>query len=276
MSSAFTAYFKEKMEIELGKVSGIKVIGSRTVSQYLKSHGIEFDGTAQGLAQISGADATIVGSYWELDDRIELKTQIVGRVTGETLGSSHITFPSALIPKSISLRPDNFSQIQSDLALLKDNPSGSELKVVIWTDRGDGGVYKEKEKLLVYVKSNKDCYVKVVYHDASGKNIQVFPNTYSEKTVKITANTVYTIGGEDSPFTFEVSEPFGTELIKAFASTSPLPEPDASDLQDAGNGMFIIKKSTRDMVAMFKGKTVQGGDFAESSVSLTTVQDLPH
>lgn len=272
MSSAFTAYFKEKIEVESAKFGGIKVIGSKSMSGYLKSHGIEFDGTAQGLATIAGADATIIGSYWELDDRIEIKTQVISRGTGESLGSANVTFPSRYIPKSINHKPDNFSQIQSDLALLADDRAGSELKVVVWTDRGDGGVYKENEKLLVYVKANKDCFLRVIYHDASGNNIQIFPNALSEKSMTVKANTVYTIGGEESPFSFTVGEPFGTELIKALASTQPFPEYEKSDTEVVGQGLFLLKKSTRDILSRLKSS--RQGEVAEASVSLTTVKSL--
>lgn len=274
MSSAFTAYFKEKIEVESSKLSGIKVIGSKSMSGYLKSHGIEFDGTHQGLAAISGADATIIGSYWELDDRIEIRTQIISRATGESLGSANVSFPVRYIPKSIDHKPDNFSQIQSDLALLKDEHTMSELKVVVWTDRGDGAVYKENEKLLVYVKANKDCYVRVIYHDAGGNNIQIFPNALSEKSFKVSANTVYTIGGEDSPFSFTIGEPFGTELIKAFASSTPFPEFTKSEAEMVGQGMYLLKKSTRDILS--KLKSSKQSELTEASVSLTTVKKLDY
>jgi hypothetical protein len=276
MTSAFTAYFKDKLEVELSKISGMKVIGSKDVSLSLKSKGIEYDGTAQGLAAVSGADATLIGSYWELDDHIEIRAQIISKVVGAAMASANMTFSSKLIPKSISCRPDNFSQIQADLALLRDDKANSDLKVVVWTDRGDGGVYKEKEKLVVYVKANKDCYVKVIYHDALGNNIQVFPNELSAKHEKITANTVYTIGGKDSKFEFQVSEPYGTELIKAFASTEPFAEFDKSDVEPTGNGLFVLKRNTKDMLAQVKGIPTAKKDteYAESSVSLTTVKDL--
>ncbi len=277
MTSSFTAYFKNILEIEFGKINNIKVIGSRDVSLSLKSKGIEYDGTSQGLAAISGADATLIGSYLDLDDdRMELSAQIISRATGASMASTKIIFPSRLIPKSISFKPDNFSQIQADLALLKDDKANSDLKVVVWTDRGDGGVYKEKEKLLIYVKANKECYVKVIYHDALGNNIQVFPNQLSGKPDKIAANTVYTIGGKDSKFEFVVSEPFGTELIKAFASTEPFSEFEQGDIEPSGNGLFVLKRNTKDMLAQVKGVPMNHKDaqFSESSVSLTTVKDL--
>jgi hypothetical protein len=276
MTSAFTAYFKDKLEVEMSKISGMKVIGSKDVSLSLKSKGIEYDGTAQGLAAISGADATLIGSYWELDDRIEIRAQIISKVTGAAMASANMVFVSRLIPKSISYKPDNFSQIQADLALLRDDKASSDLKVVVWTDRGDGGVYKEKEKLLIYVKANKDSYVKVIYHDALGNNIQIFPNERSGRQEKIAANTVYTIGGENSKFEFVVSEPFGTELIKAFASTEPFDEFDKGDIEPTGNGLFVLKRNTKDMLSQVKGIQInkKGALFSESSVSLTTVKDL--
>ncbi len=276
MSSEFTAYLKEKIENEMGKITNMKVIGSKDISTYLNSHGIKFDGTAQGLAAIANADATITGNYWDMDKDMEIKTQIIARGTGQALGSANIKIPKSYIPESISFKPDNFSQIQTDLALLQDNTSNDKLKIVVWTDKGDGGVYRDKERMIVYLKSNADCYIKLVYHDAGGNNILIFPNKHSDKNIQIKANTVYSIGGDEETarFKFEIGPPFGTELIKAFASTKPIPDMDLTEMDELENGLFLIKKDTKSILKSFKESVLSGSkdDFAEASVSLTSVR----
>ncbi len=276
MSSEFTAYLKDKIESEMGKITTMKIIGSRDIAAYLSSHGVKFDGTAQGLAAIANADATITGSYWDLDNDMEIKTQIIARHTGQSLGSANIKIPKSFVPESISFKPDNFSQIQNDLALLQDNTENQKLKIVVWTDKGDGGVYRDKDRMIVYLKSNIDCYVKLVYHDAGGNNILIFPNKFSAKNVQIKANTVYTVGGDDdaSNFKFEIGPPFGTELIKAFASTKPIPDMDLTSIDEMDNGLFLIKKDTKSILKAFKESVLSEsqGSFAEASVSLTSVK----
>lgn len=275
MSSEFTAYLKDKIETAIGAIPSVKVISAREMAHYLSSHGILFDGTAQGLAAIANADAVVTGSYWDTDKEIEIKTQIINR-QGQTLGTAAIRIPRSFLPSSISLQPDNFTQIQTDLALLEDNTQNKKLKIVVWTDKGDGGVYRENERLIVYLKANQDCYVKLVYHDAAGNNILIYPNQYTEKNALIKANTVYTIGGDDdgSKFRFEISAPFGTELIKAFASTRPIPDLERTSLQELDNGLFLIRKDTKSILQTFKQSLLKDSpdEFAESSVSLTTVK----
>ncbi len=271
MSSAFSAYFKGKIEVELGKISGLNIVKDNILSQQLKSKAKEFEGTAESMAQVTDADAAIVGSYWELDDRVEVRLQAVSQTSGEAIGNANISFPAKYVPQSIPLRPDNFAIAQSDLELLRDIDEAGELKVVVWTDRGNGAVYHENESLKIYLKASSACYVYVVYHDAAGNNVLIYPNQLSERDVRIDAGRVFELGGHDTPFEFTVAPPFGTELIKVFASSKPLPA--LQGLQAIGNGMHVITMKTSDLVNRLRQHGA-GSIYTEASVSLTTVKGL--
>lgn len=271
MSSSFSAYFKGKIEVELGKISGLNVVKENVLSQLLKSKAKEYEGTAESMAQVTESDAAIIGSYWELDDKVEVRLQAISQATGEAIGSANMSFPARYIPKSISLHPDNFPLAQNDLEILKDSHRSQELDVTVWTDRGDGAVYKENESLKIYLKSSKTCYVSVVYHDAGGNNILIYPNDLAAGNVQIQGGRVFELGGRDTPFEFTVAPPFGTELIKVFASDRPLPA--LSGLQPVGNGMYMIGLKTADLADHLR-RQAKTALYTEASASLTTVKGL--
>lgn len=268
MSSAFASYFRGKVEVELGKGHGLNIVKESVLADQLKSKGGEYAGTVESLAQITGSDAAVVGSYWELDDQVEVRLQAVSQLTGQAIGSANFSFPSKWVPKSISMRPDNYSSAQHDLEILKDSRE-SQLKIVVWTDRGESAVYREGEKMKVFLKATETCYVQVVYRDAGGNHIQIYPNDLSEEHARIEGGRVFELGGKDTPFEFVIGPPFGTELIKVFASSKPLTK--VPNRQAVGNGMYAINLSAADLIAAMRQHAVDG-KYGEASVTLTSVK----
>lgn len=79
--------------------------------------------------------------------------------------------------------------------------------------------YRIGEKIVVYFRSDRDCYLTLLNIGTSGKLTVLFPN-YLVQNNFIKANTMYAIPGEEYPFDYELSGPPGIEKIKAIATTS--------------------------------------------------------
>jgi len=92
------------------------------------------------------------------------------------------------------------------------------LSIRMWTEKE---IYTIKEKVKVFLLPNKNCYVKVIYNDADGNVLQIFPNQH-KKDNYFKANILYQIPDDSAPYEFTVSSPIGEEKITVFASTSPL------------------------------------------------------
>jgi hypothetical protein len=72
------------------------------------------------------------------------------------------------------------------------------------------------DKVNLYFKSEKDCYLTLLNYGTSGKLTVLFPNSlFKENFIK--ANTIYAIPGRDYPFDYIISGPAGIERIKAIA-----------------------------------------------------------
>lgn len=106
------------------------------------------------------------------------------------------------------------------------------LSVKIWTDQEK---YTVKEKVIIYLLPNKNCYLKVIYKDAENNVLQIFPNQHKKNNF-FEANKLFQIPDESDSYEFTVSSPFGEEKISVLASTSPL-----GDLQLESHGSDFYK-----------------------------------
>jgi hypothetical protein len=156
------------------------------------------------------------------------------------------------------------------------NPSAFRLKV--WTNK-EPAAFREGERLVVYVWSERDAYLKLDYYQANGEVVHLVPNLFAQQAL-IKAGQTYTFGGPDSPYEFMVKAPFGAEAIKALAGTRPfgqeLAESEATadarrylnGLQDRVRGIELRPKQP----AGAAGGAAAGGELAEAVVTLTTTE----
>src|SRR5437773_2702739 len=96
---------------------------------------------------------------------------------------------------------------------------GQAFTVKLWTNKKDEP-YVEGDRLIIYVESDRDAYLKLDYYTAEGKVVHLVPNVYS-KEGSIQAKQTYSFGIEGSAAELKVSAPFGPETIKALASSAP-------------------------------------------------------
>ncbi len=81
--------------------------------------------------------------------------------------------------------------------------------------------YHIGEKVNLYFKSERDCYLTLLNYGTSGKLTVLFPNAlFKDNFIK--GNTIYAIPGEDYPFDYRIEGPPGPERIKAIATTDKL------------------------------------------------------
>ena len=135
------------------------------------------------------------------------------------------------IDKSLSYRIDK-PELQVNV-LLDEIIQKSAFKIDVWVEKGDcrdtndvlrvqkpGKNYQIGDKINLYFRSEKDCYLFLLNYGTSGKLMVLFPNDLFEDNF-IKGNTIYAIPlpREDYPFDYILSGPPGTEKIKAIAAT---------------------------------------------------------
>ena len=126
-------------------------------------------------------------------------------------------------------------------------PSQPTFGLKVWTNKPEGR-FLENEKLVIYVQSDRDAYLKLDYFQADGTVIHLVPNVYRGQAF-IKGGKKYAFGDETSPEQFVINPPYGTEAIKAIVAVRPFDsetegEPSVSDsrayLQSGLRGIKVV------------------------------------
>lgn len=90
----------------------------------------------------------------------------------------------------------------------------------VWTNKPSNN-FLEHDRLIIYVKSERDAYLRLDYFQADGSVMHLVPNVMRGQA-KIEAGKTYAFGDADSPEAFIIQAPFGDEVINAMASQTPI------------------------------------------------------
>lgn len=123
-------------------------------------------------------------------------------------------------------------------------PVASNFGLKVSTNHKEGEPFVEGERLIIYVESEKDSYLKLDYYTAEGKVVHLVPNVFANEA-RIQGGQKYSFGDEGAAAEFKISAPFGEETIKAMASTVP-----------------------------FDSALIEGDQVSEATVYLTKVQGI--
>lgn len=139
-------------------------------------------------------------------------------------------------------------------------PSGnSPLTVAISLNRPQL-IYQDGDTLRVSVTANKDCYIRLIYGDANGKNVIIFPN-YQDRNDKIIGGKEYLV-----PTYFGIHPPFGKETLRAYVSTEKFPD---FKVKDRGDGLLMIDEPMKNIAEKLRSIGIFG-EYAEQSVEVVT------
>lgn len=136
-------------------------------------------------------------------------------------------------------------------------PAQQRFGLKVWTNKPTNR-FIQHDRLIIYVTSDRDAYLKLDYFQANGTVAHLVPNQYRGQG-HMTGGQTYAFGDDTSPEQFIVQEPYGEEVIKAIASVTPF---DLSNepVETIGDSRAYIRTNLRGI------KVVA----AESSVSLKT------
>lgn len=146
----------------------------------------------------------------------------------------------------------------------KIRPLKSAFKIEVWVEeaRSSGKrdiqriprqkpskIYHVGDKINLFFRSEKDCYLNLWNFGTSGKLTVLFPNALFEDNF-IKANKTYSIPGEDYPFDYILSGPAGNEKVKAIAATDKF---NLIDLTHKKGEIFTVSRSaSRDITIAAK------------------------
>ncbi len=161
----------------------------------------------------TGNKYMITGTYWDEGENIKI-IAIMRNAESKAIASAEAYIPQTWFKSNtISFLPENFKDAYSNMkAFSKDEVKGGDLIVEVWTNKGNENlIYTAGDKMKLFVRANKECYLRFIYYLADGSKALLLDNYYisSDKV-----NIVYEL-----PYEFECSEPFGIETLQLNAQT---------------------------------------------------------
>ena len=83
--------------------------------------------------------------------------------------------------------------------------------------------YREGEKLRIQFLAEKEAHLYLLYHQADGSSLLLFPNT-AHRDCRVPAGKPIVIPPPGEEFRFRIRPPLGTEVLQVIAATGPLAE----------------------------------------------------
>ncbi len=247
MGSTFSRRFSKTLEQKLSAVAGINIV-------------TDISDPSQ-----AGINDMLTGTYWKEGNALRIILVLKDTKTNQTLASAETKLSQDwLTQNQINYKPENFRQAYSNMKAFKtDEVTGGGLVADIWTNKGDQNlIYTEGDDMKLFVRVNRECYIRVIYHMADGSRVLLVDNYYisSDKV-----NTVYEL-----PYEFECSEPFGVETLQLNAQTQPF---DALNVTNQ-DGYDFINEGLNDILVTTRGFKKKTNDVlkAEKRVVITTMK----
>ncbi len=95
------------------------------------------------------------------------------------------------------------------------------VNIEVWLNKLEPDYYPG-ERLKIFFKTSKDCYVAIYNIDVGGRENLLFPQPGDNGFIK--ANRVYELPEQNADYDYEITGPAGVERIIALASTRGLPD----------------------------------------------------
>jgi hypothetical protein len=259
----FSSRFADLVETRVASGGRLQRIERGSLRGQTRSVGDPPSRSPSALARAAQADAVLYGKYYAEGESVVVKARL-DDLDARLLAAAVVRIHRSVIPDEWTLTPPNYDRQKADVAALQ---SSGDFDLDLWIDKGNGAVYREGEKLYVNVRAGVDCYLKLVYLDAAGNAVVIFPNAFQRDT-RIRGGRVVQIPDDRARFDFQIQPPFGAEALAAFASTEPFP---ADAGREVGNGMVLLTESISVIARRNRGMGVVGRR-SEARVTLTTMQ----
>ncbi|MEE9389783.1 MAG: DUF4384 domain-containing protein, partial [Candidatus Aminicenantaceae bacterium] len=234
MSSSFARYFRAALETEFGQM-GKWIAVNQTRSFKPRSMQITRD-----LAEDSGAEWLLSGSYWEQEEKIKVLVNLRNVDTGKPLAGAEVIFNKELLKSaSLNFKPQNFTKaLIEQQAFAEGEFVGGQLQVEVWTDKGNENLlFTEGETTKVYVRVNREAHIRLLYILADRRYTLLYDDYYIDQSK---VNRVVEV-----PEKYECAPPFGAEMMICLASTVPFKKVETVE----EDGYLIIKETKPEVVA---------------------------
>lgn len=163
------------------------------------------------------AKILITGTFTDEGGQLLMRVTWKDLKTNKTMAIGEQIMPMSDVQAlNVPLRPDNFRQAVAVQQALEEGSITSDFGIDVLTNRGGGQLtFNEGDSLKLYVRAEKPCYLRFIYHTADGQRVLLDDNYYVDS---LNVNRFVKIQK-----IFTVTEPFGAEVLQLNAATQPFP-----------------------------------------------------
>ena len=242
LSGPFAARFLTLMEVSLKSSEYlndfVKVERELITRDVIRTRGRIIDNPSEDLGEV-----ILKGVYQVEAD----SNTIVLKCWLEKVDGTEVSRASVRIAKSaigLPLEPENGALIKKESNQIDQNlDQNKDFKINLWINRENGGLYQDKEELMVYFQSDMDCYLKVLYIDVQGNKILMYPTSRDSQS-RLAAGVVHELHRKNR---YTIQPPFGSEMIIAIASTQQLPDAGEKNIS-GGYQAYSQQQSTTEII----------------------------
>ena len=139
------------------------------------------------------------------------------------------------------------------------------MRLDLWTDKGrDDLIYHKGERLKLYARVDRPCYLRLIYHFADGRRALLVDNRRIDSS-KVNGNYIYS---ED----FVCDAPFGVEVLQVLSRTERFEPVSTVESQD---GYKILPSTLDKLLGQLRGIRPAKGHIlqAERRITITTLEN---
>ena len=203
----------------------IKTILVQAEGLSVKEFKVSEDQQPGEIAKANGLDYYVTGSYRMERTGLEIRSRLIDTQTRNIQSSANILIErKELNPEDLVLidtMADEFKSAQKKKSyqeqlekLVATKSHKTSFNVKAWTDKKE---YEIHEKIVFYVKSEKNGYLTMLDIGPNGDITVIFPNKFHRDNF-IRAGVTYQVPSPNYGFEFDVQGPAGLERIKAIVT----------------------------------------------------------
>jgi hypothetical protein len=248
--SDFSRSFMARLRVAMVQFwQGTEIIDERPILEGLtQSRGIlekakEVEDLKNWEAVCTDADTVLGGVYFVEGDRV-LVALTLKNLKGRLFGSAKCQIPTSIIQASLDNPEAVVLTDAGDVAVRE-----KESIVRILTDLGgDFPVYFEGDVIRLFVQVKKPLHIRVFNITPTGTVNRLYPPAFPPSDARFEPGRLYPLPDEAHPFEFMVLPPFGMDLIKVFASSTPLPVPEISSSMPVRSFHGSVRKTEAERI----------------------------
>jgi hypothetical protein len=226
LPTSFSLWLEDELRSAFAKTKYCKLFDVRaglTMHPSMQAAYGDFFGSKQ-------VDMVLYGRFIQTDSSAIVALNLSDLSTGELIGVAKIAFAINDFPSWVEVAPSEKAlDVVSSITNLTGGSEGLVLKMIM--DKGIGAGYRSGETLTLFVTCSQNAYLKIYHIDARAVAQLIWPNRYGGSGY-LTKGQTFRFPEDEDGYKYLLGPPYGTEYIKAIASTVPFAtmEADFTDL----------------------------------------------